>query len=89
VENREDDGKNINIVTRGGSNIGADSTKKDQDQCQWVMKNTTPQQNFDAHKEKETFKETRHDIVKDNIVSTSGTKPVDDIPVYGMPPLFD
>jgi hypothetical protein len=32
VENREEDGKNINIVTRGGANTGVDSTRKDQDQ---------------------------------------------------------
>jgi hypothetical protein len=27
--------------------------------------------------------------LKENIVSTSGTKPVDEVPVYDMPPLFD
>jgi len=31
VENREEDGKKINIVTRGGDKIGEDATKKDQD----------------------------------------------------------
>jgi hypothetical protein len=46
-------------------------------------------QKFDACKEKETFKEARQDILKDNIVSTSGTNPMDDIQVYDMPPLFD
>jgi hypothetical protein len=42
-----------------------------------------------VRKEKETFKEARQDILKENIVSTSGTKPVDEVPVYDMPPLFD
>jgi hypothetical protein len=51
VENREEDGKKINIVTRGGAKTGEDATKKDQDQYQWVRKNTTPQQNFDAQRE--------------------------------------
>jgi hypothetical protein len=32
VEKREEDGKKINIVTRGGANIGEDASKKDQDQ---------------------------------------------------------
>jgi hypothetical protein len=89
VENREEDGKKINIVTRGGEKTGGDATKKDQDQYQWVRKNTKPEQKFDVCKEKETFKEARQEILKENIVSTSGTKPVDDIPVYDMPPLFD
>jgi hypothetical protein len=40
-------------------------------------------------KRKEIFKEARKEILKENIVSTSGTKPVDEIPVYDMPPLFD
>jgi hypothetical protein len=88
VKNREEDGKKIHIVTRGGENIGEDATKKDQYQYQWVRKNTTPKQKFDARKEKETFKEARHEILKENIVSTSGTKPLYDIPVYDMPPLF-
>jgi hypothetical protein len=32
VENREEDGNNINIVTRGGAKIGEDEEKKDHDQ---------------------------------------------------------
>ena len=41
METREEDGKKINIVTRGGSKIGSDATKKNQDIHQWVRKNTT------------------------------------------------
>jgi hypothetical protein len=89
VEKREEDGKKINIVTRGGAKTGEDATKKDQDQYQWVRKNTMPEQKFDACKEKEIFKEARQEILKENIVSTSGMKPVDEIPVYDMPSLFD
>jgi hypothetical protein len=40
-------------------------------------------------KEKEIFKEDRHNILKENIMSTSGTKPLDEVPVYDMPSLFD
>ena len=36
-ETREDDGKKINIVTRGGTKIGEDVGKKNQNQNQWVM----------------------------------------------------
>jgi hypothetical protein len=32
VENREEDGKKINIVTKGGAKIREDAAKKDQDQ---------------------------------------------------------
>jgi hypothetical protein len=89
VENREEDEKNISIVTRGGSKIGEDAANKDQDQYQQVRKNTTPGKKFDAHKEKEIYKEDRHEILKEKIASTSGMKLVDEIPVYDMPSLFD
>jgi hypothetical protein len=55
----QEDGKKINIVTRCGANIVVYAAKNDQDQDQWVRKNTTPQQNFDVRKEKETFKQER------------------------------
>jgi len=82
-------GKNINTVTRGGSKTGEDATKKDQDQYQGVRKNTISEKKFDACKEKEIFKESRQEILKENVVSTSGTKPVDEIPFFDMPSLFD
>jgi len=56
METREDDGKNIIIVTRGGTKIGEDAENQNQNQHQWVKKNTTHKQHFDALKEKETFK---------------------------------
>jgi hypothetical protein len=45
-----DDGKNINIVTRGGANTGVDASKQDPTQHQWVKKNTKPHKHFDTHK---------------------------------------
>jgi hypothetical protein len=51
-----DDGKMINIVTRGGTKTGVDAKNQDQNQHQWVRKNTTPQQHFDVSKEMKTFK---------------------------------
>jgi hypothetical protein len=47
-----DDGKKINIVTRGGTKIGVDAVNQNQNQHQWVRKNTTPQQHFDAQQGK-------------------------------------
>jgi hypothetical protein len=49
LENKEEYGKNINIVTRGGAKTIANATKKDQVQYHWLGKNIIPQQNFDAH----------------------------------------
>jgi hypothetical protein len=45
-----DDGKNINIVTRGGSKTGYDEKKHDPTQHQWVKKNTEPHKHFDVQK---------------------------------------
>jgi hypothetical protein len=39
----KDEGRNINIVTRGGSKIGTDATRQDLVQHQWVKKNIEPQ----------------------------------------------
>jgi hypothetical protein len=47
-----DDGRNINIVTRGGEKIGTDIVKQYPMQHQWVKKNTEPHKQFDARKEK-------------------------------------
>jgi autotransporter adhesin len=89
VENREEEGKKINIVTRGGAKTREDAAKKDQYQHQWVRKNTVHEHMLDVCKEKEIFKEVSQEILKENIASTSGTKPVDEITVYNMPSLFD
>jgi hypothetical protein len=39
--------------------------------------------------EKEIFKEARQEILKENIVSTLGTNPIDEVSVYDMTSLFD
>jgi hypothetical protein len=70
VETKEEDGKKIKIVIKGGAKTCSYVAKKNQDQHQWVKKNTTPQQQFDVRKEKETFKEASQEILKDNIAST-------------------
>jgi len=69
IESR-DDGKNINIVTRGGSKTCFDATKQDPTQHQWVKNNTEPHKYFDAQKENETFKEFKQEFPKKNVVST-------------------
>jgi hypothetical protein len=58
-----DDGRNINIVTRGGAKTGADAVRQDPMQHQWVKKNIEPQKQFDAGKEKEIFKEERQEFL--------------------------
>jgi hypothetical protein len=43
-----DDGRNINIVTRGGAKTGNDAVRQDLAQHQWVKNNVEPQKQFDA-----------------------------------------
>jgi hypothetical protein len=38
-----DDGRNINVVTRGGAKTGDDVVRQDPTQHQWVKKNVEPQ----------------------------------------------
>jgi hypothetical protein len=54
-----DDGRNINIVTRGGAKTRTNAAKQDPTQHQWVKKNIDPQKQFDVRKENETFKDAR------------------------------
>jgi len=84
-----DDGKNINIVTRGGSKTGVDVEKQEPSQHQWVKKNIVPQNNFDVQKEKEMFKEARQEILKENVESTSTAQQNHDRPMYEIPPSMD
>jgi hypothetical protein len=85
----KDDGRNINIVMRGGAKIGTDTMKQDPSQHQWVKKSTKTQKKFDVHKEKDTFKEARHEIQKENIASTSIAQQTQDPPMYEMPSSMD
>jgi hypothetical protein len=66
-------GKNINIVTQGGTKIGEYASNKNQNQHQWVRKNTTPQQHFDVCEKNETFKQDKQEILQANIDSTSNS----------------
>jgi hypothetical protein len=45
-----DDGKNINIVTRGGTKIGNDTVRQEPAQNQWVKKNIEQRKQFDVPK---------------------------------------
>jgi hypothetical protein len=84
-----DPGRNINIVTRGGVKTGADAhDQKKESQC-WIQKNTQPQQQFDAKKEKETFKEEKKEFLKENEASTSNTAQRYDTPIFYMPQSLD
>jgi hypothetical protein len=47
-----DDGRNINIVTRGGTKIGNDAVRQEPTQNQWIKKNTDPKKQFDVHLKK-------------------------------------
>jgi hypothetical protein len=51
----------------------------------WIQKNTQPQQQFDAKKEKETFKEEKEEFLKENEASISNTMSRYDILIFYMP----
>jgi hypothetical protein len=69
VETR-DPRRNINISTRGGVKKGEYAhNRKKESQC-WIQKNTQPQQQFDAKKENEKFKEAKKESMKENVAST-------------------
>jgi hypothetical protein len=57
-----DEGQNINIVTRGGTQTRNDVVRQEPVQNQWVKKNTNPKKQFDAHKEKEIFTEAQKEF---------------------------
>ena len=59
MENIEEDGKKINIVTRYGDQTKNDITKQNEDIHKWVRKNVEPEHKFDVFKEKDIFKESR------------------------------
>jgi hypothetical protein len=80
---------NINIVTHGGTKTGNDTVRQEPAQNQWVKKNTEPRKQFDAPKEKETFKEARQEFHKLDTTSTSTMQLVHEAPEYEMPPSLD
>jgi hypothetical protein len=63
--------------------------RHDPTQHQSVKKNTETQNQFDAQKEKETFKETRKEFLKHNVLSTSATQHTQNVPTYEIPSSMD
>jgi hypothetical protein len=88
AEARED-GRNINIVTHGGTKTRNDTVRQEPAQNQWVKKNTEPRKQFDAPKEKETFKEAKQEFQKRDMASTSTTQLAHEAPKYEMSPSLD
>jgi hypothetical protein len=84
-----DDEQNINIVTRGGTKIGNDTVRRELAQSQWIKKNTEPRKQFNAPKQKESFKEARQEFHKVDVASNSTTQPVKEAPEYEIPPSLD
>jgi hypothetical protein len=66
-----DEGRNIDIVTRGGVKTGTDAIRQEPEPNQLVKKNTEPKKQFHAQKEKETFKQDRQEFQKEDMPSTS------------------
>jgi hypothetical protein len=66
-----DDEWNINIVTQGGTKIGNDAVRQEPMHNQWVKKNTNPKKQFDAHKEKEIFREAQQEFHKEDTMPTT------------------
>jgi hypothetical protein len=84
-----DEGRNINIVTRGGAKTGNDTVRQEPTQNQWVKKNVEPRKQFNVQNEKEIFKEARQEFQKEDIASTSTAQQNKEAPEYEMPPLLD
>jgi hypothetical protein len=84
-----DDGRNINIVTRGGAKTGDDVVRQDPTQHQWVKKNIESQKQFDVGKEKETFKEARQEFLTQDVASTSVAQHTQNVPMYEIPLSMD
>jgi hypothetical protein len=84
-----DDGRNINIVTRGSSKTRTDAVRPDPSQHQWVKKNTETHKQFDAQKEKETFKEAKQEFLKQDVASTLDAQHTQNVPMYEMPLSMD
>jgi hypothetical protein len=88
IEARED-GRNINIVTRGRTKTGNDAVRQEPAQNQWVKKNTEPSNQFNAPIERDTFKEARQEFQKVDTASNSTTQPAHEAPEYEMSSALD
>jgi hypothetical protein len=72
-------------VTRGGVKIEVDAHDQMKESQCWIQKNTQPQQQFDAKKEKESFKEAKKEFLKENEACTSNTAQRYDTPIFDIP----
>jgi hypothetical protein len=81
--------RNINIVTRGGVNIGENAQDHKKGSRCWIHKNTQPHQQFDSKKEKETFKKKNKEFLKENEASISNSTLRYDTPIFYMPQSLD
>jgi hypothetical protein len=83
------DGRDINIVTWGGTKIGNDTIRQDPTQHQWVNKNFKPKNHFDAQIEKEIFKQASQEFLKPDMASKSTAQHTQEVLAYEMPPSLD
>jgi hypothetical protein len=84
-----DEGRNINIVTRGGAKIGNDTVRQETTQNQWVKKNIEPRKQFNAYNEKEIFKEAKQEFHEEDMALISTAQQKKEAPKYEMPPVLD
>jgi hypothetical protein len=54
-----------------------------------VKKNVEPRKQFNGKNEKETFKKSRQEFLKQDTTSTSTAQQSKEVPKYDMPPLLD
>jgi hypothetical protein len=83
-----DDGRNINIVTRGGGKTETDTIKNIQHNTNGLRRILSHISSL-MHKKKETFKEARHEFLKKNVASTSGVHHAHNLPMYEIPSSMD
>jgi hypothetical protein len=77
-----DEGPKIEVVTCGGAKTGVDTTNGGRQSEKWVRKSAGPMPTFDPQQEKETYQQTRNEILgPDWITSTSSATPVVDMPL--------
>jgi hypothetical protein len=67
--------------------IGNDAVQQELVQNQWIKNNIDPKKQFDAHKEKEIFTESRQEFQKENNAPT--TQQSMESPEYKMSPSMD
>jgi hypothetical protein len=84
-----DGGRNINIVTPRGAKTGNEAGQQELVHHQWIKKNVKPRKQFDAQNEKEKFKKSKEEFMKNENASTSTKQHSNRVPEYEMPPTLD